>query len=221
MLAEEAAAAEMLRQAARQLRKARPAAQPAGGGLSPFSSPKRVCQRLVQPPLWGTTGASPPGASPPDPPRISETVSHHLAAAEHQQSSDSPAVSSQQADPSDTCRQTAAAADAGTSSAASDSAEITSGEMGRLPAAAENISAAIAEEPSGPPLAVDSLPVRRRAKLESLDKLIGQQPDVVRCCHQQGRLFLCRCLLHNVNALHMLCRSCMWTPWSGLTARTP
>lgn len=197
MLAEEAAAAEMLRQAARTLRKARPAALPAGGGMSPFSSPKRNGQRLVQPPLWGTTGASPLGASQSDQPRISGDSGPRLAATGHEQPGDLPASSAQQADPSD---QTVAAADAG-ADAATDSAEIVSSDTGQLRAAAEVPSPTAAEEPSGPPLAVEPLPVRRRVKLESLDKLIGQQPDVVRCCYQQGRLFLCRCLLHICNLL--------------------
>ena len=190
MLAEEAAAAEMLRQAARVLRKARPAAWPAGGGISPFSSPQRTSQRVVQPRLGGATDAPPSDASPPDPPRISGSDTHCLAAARHEQSSHVPASSPQQAEPSATCEQTAAAANTGTSSTASDSAEITSGEPEQLPAAAEPTGLPSPEEPSGPPLAAEPPPVRRRAKLESLDKLIGQQPDVVRFCHQQRRLYI-------------------------------
>lgn len=184
VLAEEAAAAEMLRRAAHAKQKLRPLRrQPVGGGgASPFSSPQRRSQQQRQqrpPPLWTPRTGSPQQPRPGSPPQAGSPVEHRLAASDFEESQleDSQHGDSQPGSPMQ-------AAEAAPGAEAAARAQVTAaGGAGRLPGVTDRrapaAAAEIAPAQGGPPPVVAPPPARRRAKLESLDKLIGQQPDVV------------------------------------------
>lgn len=194
VLAEEAAAAEMLRRAAHAKQKLRPLRrQPVGGGgASPFSSPQRRSQQQHQqpqppqqrPPLWATQAGTPRQPRPGTAPQPDSPVEYMLAASDFEESQleDSQHGDSQPGSP-------VQAAEAAPGADAADPAQVTAaGDTGRLPGMTGKHAPAAAVESAraqvGPMLVVAPPPARRRAKLESLDKLIGQQPDVVRLRHK-------------------------------------
>ncbi len=167
VLAEEATAAQSLRRAAQIA--GRPAAQPAppgGGGASPFSSPQRrafPAARPVAMPPPPQAGSPKQGLRPLQLERRGSQVEHRLPASEFEDSQPGSTAHSER----DANRSVAAA---------------TPGDAERLLAADGGDAGTFGQDqgPAAPQSAVAPPPGRRRAKLESLDKLIGQQPDVVR-----------------------------------------